>query len=234
MSISRSVHVAGDATVAEWYRRQTTPEYSLAFDLALPASLAGPLLAVLSAPELTVELLKRVTGPIHLAVCEWMKPSTSIAQFAPWAQSDVIAVRWQEAAGSYTQLLWAEPEARAASEIAAALRQAALPGATLYVIASGPLRRWLPAWQRPPFPAQQPLNAGGVVAALNVTGWEVESRIAFHGPRSIAWSWMYRLAEAFGRPDLGDRCLFAMRATYQEPGWLWPLAPLALIRARAS
>ncbi len=131
-------------------------------------------------------------------------------------------------------MVWAEPEAASAEETLQAISHLAAPEASLRVITSTSLRRFLPAWQAGPLPAERPLAAGPVGLLLSSKGWRIDQKTVFHGPRSIWWSYLARAAEKMGRPDWADRCLFAVRQAYREPGWLWRLGPLALIQARAG
>lgn len=217
------------------YLQRNTPEYNQAFDLAVGAHPAPnePTLLVLSSPAHATEVLKRCSAPLHIASAS----AFDVAQFANqaqgWAWGAIEAVTLEQAPGAYTRLIWAEPETASAPTIASHLRRLAAPQATLRVIASSFLRRYLPAWQTPPYPAVRPLTPGHTLRVLRTAGWQVEASIAFHGPRASLWGLLRGLAEMVGRPDWGDRCSLAMRTYYREPGWLWPLAPLALIHARA-
>ena len=223
-------------TVETLYLRRTTPEYRQAFDLAVSGCQpeAEPVLVVSSSAIHAVELLKRCRAPLYFAGTGAFDAVQFAAEASHWAWGLIKPVRLATHDQRYSTMIWAEPEAASAAETLQALSRLAARGATLSVIASAPLRRFLPAWQASPFPAERPLAAGRVGRLLSSRGWQIDQRIVFHGPRSIFWSYLARVADRIRRPDWGDRCLFAMRRTYLEPGWLWPLAPLALIQARAA
>jgi hypothetical protein len=223
-------------TVESLYLRNPTMEYGQAFDLAVLGwdLAAGPALAVASSPVHAVEWLKRWPGALHLAGSGDFDAAGFVSQARGWAWGPLEAVTLEPTGRRYNDIAWAEPETHTAATLAAALHRLARPGACLSVIASSRLRRHLPAWQTAPLPATHPLSPGALGQVLRATDWQPHHGTAFHGPRSIVWTRLAQLAERLGRPDWGDRCLFAMRASYQEPGWLWPLAPLALTRARAA
>jgi hypothetical protein len=217
------------------YLRPSTPEYRQAFDLALSASQpeAEPLLVVSSSAIHAVELLKRCRAPLVFAGTGGFDAVQFAVEASDWAWGPIQPVRLAAHDRRYTRMLWAEPEVASAEATLQALSRLAVRGASMNVIASASLRRFLPAWQAAPPPAVRPLAPGPVGRLLASNGWRVERTIVFHGPRSIFWSYLARAAGRIQRPDWGDRCRFAMRRTYREAGWLWPLAPLALIQARA-
>lgn len=221
-------------SVEALYLRSPSPEYQQAFDLAAARlnDAPGQALVVLSSPAHATEFLKRCAGPLDFASAGRFDAQGFIAAAGGWAWGPVRAVSLDGAAGTYSAITWAEPERDSAAAIAASMRSRACAGASLDVLATSALRRFLPAWQRQPLPASQPLSVGETARCLRRAGWQVEQMIAFHGPRSLAWSRLAQAAAVLRRPDWEDRIQFAMRACYREKGWLWPLAPLALIRAR--
>ena len=156
-----------------------------------------------------------------------------IASAQEWRWGKVEAIGLESPNPVYRSLLWAEPETQSAAKTARHLRRLALPHASLEIITSGPLHRYLPAWQCESQPAFQPLSPGAVGRLLSNSGWRVDQVISFHGPRAIAWNWLARLARILRQWDWEDKCTQRMWARYREAGWLWRLAPLALIRARA-
>ncbi len=222
-------------TLADLYLRRPTPEYAKAFDLIAARFNAseGRALIVLSSPAHAAELLKRCPRPLDVASADSFEADPFVQSARKWAWGPIRTASLNQNHEAYAALAWAEPEAHSALSVAEALRRRAAPNATLDVIASAPLRRYLPAWQTSPRPAMQPLNPPGVLRALRAVRWRIEDVNVFHGPRAILWSTLFRTAEWLGRPDWADRCLFAMRSNYREPGWLWPFAPLALIHAQA-
>lgn len=223
-------------TIEDLYLRRGIWEYSQAFDLAA-AALAradGPALVVSSSAVHAVELLKRCSVPLDMAGTGSFDPYEFAALAQPWSWGPIRAVRLPGDAGPYAAMLWAEPEAASATTVARALRQVAAPAATLDVIASAPLRRYLPLWQVQPLPARQPLTPAAARRRLEAAGWQVQRQVALHGPRAIAWARLSQFAEALGRSDWADRFLFAVRRQYCEAGWCWPLAPLTWMRVRLN
>jgi hypothetical protein len=213
-----------------------TPEYRGAFDLAAQGLNAaeGRALAVFSSAVGAVEVLKRCPGPVEMVGTGAFNAAQFLSEMQDWAWGPVKAVSLPgENVRPYAAILWAEPEAGSAGVVAGQLRRLAEPGAGLWVLATNGLRRFLPAWGAEPRPATSPLSPRGVLKLLREAGWGVVDRVGFHGLRSIAWGYALRLAESLGRPDWGDRCRLGMRAAYQEEGWLWHSATLALIHARA-
>ena len=230
--------MAGDLawTVETLYLRPTTPEYRQAFDLAMSGCQpeAEPVLVVSSSAMHAVELLKRCRAPLVFAGTGAFDAVQFAAEAGQWAWGPIKPVRLATDDQRYSTIIWAEPEAASAAETLQALCRLAVRGTTMSVIASASLRRFLPAWQATPRPAERPLSPGPVGRLLTSKGWQIDQSIVFHGPRSIFWSYLARAADRIRRPDWGDRCQFAMHRTYREAGWLWPLAPLALIQARTA
>jgi hypothetical protein len=134
----------------------------------------------------------------------------------------------------YGILIWAEPEDPQASVISQQLRALVVNQTRLVVINSGPLRNFLPARKAQSQPGDRPLSSRRVKQILRTASWQVESCLVFHGPRSIAWTYLHRAGAILNRPDWSDRLLFAIRNSYQDPGWVWWLSPLSLICARAA
>lgn len=222
------------AALAGLFLHQPTYEFRWALDRAAASlSTAAPALAVVSSPFYVVELLRRAGSPLHLASRSEFNLSLWLRHASQWAWQKPKLVDLSAPAG-YSALLWAEPEAGTAPETANLLRQRALPGTRLQVIASTALRRYLPAWRLPTPPAQAPLPAGTVLHLLRAAGWQVESLHGYHGPRAIAWTNLARLSQALGRPDWADRASFAMRASYIEQGLLCKISPLLLISCRPA
>jgi hypothetical protein len=228
--------MASRQTIDALYLRPQSWEYSQAFDLGAATLNGGPqpALAVVSSAVHAVELLKRCHAAVELVGTGAFDAADFARAAQPWSWGPLRAVQLEQLSGRYAALLWAEPEAACVTPVARRLREVAAVGATLDVIASAPLRRLLPIWREQPQPAEQPLTPGAARRALKQAGWQVESQVAIHGPRAFVWSRLSQLAQACGRPDWADRCLFALRSQYREAGWLWPLAPVALIRARVG
>lgn len=221
-------------TIDDIYLLRPTPEYGQAFDLATRAlkPADSKVLAVVSSTVHAVELLKRCPNHLEFASTPAFDAAIFVAAARDWAWGPIEAVSLEDLAGPYGTIVWAEPEVYSTTAVLRALRSRAIGAAALHVIASSALRSQLPAWQTQPHPALHPVTPGVMIRLLRKTGWQIESFTSFHGPRSILLGWLVRLFEASGRSDWGDRCRFAMRANYRQPGWLWPLSPVALIQAR--
>lgn len=222
-----------DLSLLSLYLRTPSLEYREAFNLAIKEHWlrCEPILVLASSAVHAVELFRRCRAPLHI----WSSVDYDAAQWIVEGQSlacgPVCAVSPSEHEPTYTAIVWAEPERHTAKKVIQAFNGLAVPGTNLNIINSGPLHRFLPAWQTAPYPASNPLFPGEVALLITACGWKIDQQIAFHGPRSIFWSWLARMADRIGRPDWADRSLLAMRSVYQDPGWLWPLAPLVLIQA---
>ena len=218
------------------YMSHPSQEYRQAFDLAADYlnKSEGKALCTLSSAIHAVELLKRCPRPLELAGTGSFDVCGFIAAAAGWSWGDLQAVQLDGLSPGYNILIWAEPEYPQASVISQQLRALAVNQTRLVVINSGPLRNFLPAWKAQPQPGERPLSLRRVKQILRTTSWQVESSLVFHGPRSIAWSYLRRAGTILRRPDWSDRLLFAMRNSYQDPGWIWWLSPLSLICARVA
>lgn len=224
----------GFSQVQAIYVRRPSPEYARAFDQAADRLNRpdGAALAVVSSPVHAVELLKRCTVPLALCGTGAFDANTFAGPAVSWAQNTLTSTDLRSEGRQYSCMLWAEPEELSAVEMANRMAGTAVIGTTLDVIVSAPLRRFLPEWRKLPLPAEKPIRPSKVIEVLRAAGWQVEQPVAFHGPRSMGWNFLARAAGLAGRPDWSDRCLSAMQTGYREPGWLWPLAHLVLIRAQ--
>ena len=130
--------------------------------------------------------------------------------------------------------LWVEPLAatwRADLDVLAG----ALPGgAPLAIVVSRPLARLLPerrAWGGRPL-GLRPGGIGRLCRALPRAGFALEASHSVHTPVAIGLNIASRLAERWGRPDLGDRLHAAARLRYGTQGPLAALSTVALLIAR--
>lgn len=215
------------------YLQAPTPEFRQALDLAVAPlqGAAGEVLALVSSPFYAVEVLRRVTRPLVLAGSPGFELQPWLEHLRAWSWAEVQALAVGES-GAFQAILWAEPQRPSSAKLAAWLRQVAAPGASLSVIASTGLRRFLPAWQGASRPATDPLPAAQLSALLRQAGWQPAEQCGFHGPRSVGWTLLMRLAEALGRPDWADRARFGMRNSFIEIGWVSKYCPLNFIRAQ--
>ena len=219
------------------YIYRTRPEYNQALNLAaqvLGAS-GGRVLALLSAPIFATELYKRCPFLLEFSGGQAFGDMAQFIHFSKgWAWGGVSEASIDALpATTYKSFFWAEPELESATEVARRLRQVAVPGARLVVIASSFLRRFLPEWSQSAEPlSANPVSPRKVLQLLTSAGWHIERQVGFHGPRAVFLGVLYRVALQAGRLDWADRCLFASRAAYQETGWLVNYAPVVLIQAR--
>ncbi len=223
-------------SVADLYLRRSPAEYSRAFDRAAATleAAAGPALVVASSPTFAIEFLRRCHRPLDFAAVGTFAAPAFVDAARQWAAGPIRAVSLETGLGVYAACAWPEPDAGLATRIARTLASRARPGASLEVIAASYLSRWLPAWQALPPSASCRLSPGAAMTVLRANGWRIDETIAYHGPRAAAWARLGVLLEGLGRPNWADRARLAMWARYQEKGWLWPLAPLALIRAHLA
>lgn len=219
-------------TIETLYLRTPTAEFRMALDRAVAGLAASPLFAVISSPFYLVELLRRIPGDLEVVgdgsfnLEPWLVPA------AEWAWGSLVPGSLN-AGGKYSSLLWAEPGIGKAESTAEGLRRAAAPQALLYVVVSGFLRGYLPAWQQELRPAQSPKSGQTIPGLLQRSGWWVEQVLGLHSPAAVFWTMAMRLAGLVSRPDWEDRARLAMRAAYWQKGVMWRLCPMALIRARA-
>jgi hypothetical protein len=218
------------------YVKNPSQEYRQAFDLTAEYinMTEGKVLCTLSSAIHAVELLKRCPRSLELAGTGLFDVYEFIAAAADWAWGDLQAVELGGLSPGYDILIWVEPEDLQASLISQQLRALAVNQTRLVVINSGPLRNFLPARKAQIQRGDKPLSPRRVKQILRTASWQVESCLVFHGPRSIAWTYLHRAGVILNRPDWSDRLLFAMRNSYQDPGWIWWLSPLSLICARAA
>jgi hypothetical protein len=178
-------------------------EYRYALDAAMPVlASAGPPLVLCNVPELEHEVRQRV------------------AQRAGAARVDAA--------------LWVEPLLQSWQVDLAFLSDVLSEGGPLVVVASRPLARTLP--ERRPW-GGRPLGfaPGGVWRlrrALTPAGLTLEGTYGLHAAPAVWLSLLSRLAERWGRPDLGDRLHFAARLRYCASGRLAAWSTVALLVAR--
>lgn len=228
--------VTFEADIQNQYLYSPTPEYNQALDLAA-ASLnraSGNVAAVLTSSFYAVELLKRIPGALDFVNMGAFDLANFITSAQGWAWGRIQEVTLDQNQRNYHAVMWAEPEVENAAEISLALRNIVNKDAYLAVIVPTRLRRFLPDTPASILTTKKQPTPMSMVSMLEAAGWGIQCRAAFHGPRAFAWSLFARAAHVLRRPDWGDRCLFAMRAHYMEPGWLWPLTPLTLILAKSG
>jgi hypothetical protein len=227
------MNIASNQPISSLYLHSPSLEYRQVFSQALQRDEFHnePILAAMSSVVHMVELLKRCHLPLHILSSDEFDAAQFTIEAQRYAWGPMHAVSPGASGTTYTSLVWAEPEVHSITNILQIFERLAAPGAILSIISSGPLRRFLPAWKDVPTPARQPLSPGKVVRLISAFGWKIDRQVAFHGPRSIFWSLLWRVAEGLGRPDWADRCLFAVRRAYQEPGWLWAVSTVTLIQA---
>jgi hypothetical protein len=89
------------------------------------------------------------------------------------------------------------------------------PGGRLYVVAAGPLARFL-AERRDGSGA--PLGARAVASAARAAGFRVVERLGIHPPAAVLAHYAGEAALALGRRDWRDRRHFAMRRDFVTTG----------------
>lgn len=221
-----------------WVERPSL-EYQHAFDCCAVAlqPIAGSIAVLASHPFYGRELAARLDGrqARFFATPAWdLAPEEMRAWLGAEGtstQTDLESV----AASGVVAAVWAEPEREGGRKVLARIEGVMAPAGRLYVVASGPLRRYLPEWQSRAWGAAQcPAGYRATLRWLRMAGWQVEARYGFHGPRSVLWGLAVRCAAAGGRRDWADRCLAAMRAHYVVQGWISILAAVALLVARKA
>jgi hypothetical protein len=76
------------------------------------------------------------------------------------------------------------------------------------------------------------ITAGQVQKILVQAGWKLDQTIAFYGPRARVWQFLADRFERMQYYEWSDRCNLMLQSQMKEPGWLWRVSRLALIRAR--
>lgn len=130
---------------------------------------------------------------------------------------------------SFSAIGWVEPLSNDAGHLQL-LAQGLEPGGRLYLIAGGPLSRFLT--DRRQRNDADYLSAHRAQSLLKQHGFRVVQRLGVHGPRAIGWHYAGEAAYRLGRPAWRDRAHFAMRRDFVEPGAANQLAALVLITAK--
>jgi hypothetical protein len=217
------------------YTKNLAREYRQAFDYA--ASLLvpgnGKTLCVLSSNVYAVELIKRIPTPLCLTGVNGFDAAGFISRASAWAWGDLESGAIDGSAEKFEAILWAAPESGQYEFISHQLHHRATPGTRLIIVVRGLLHRFIP------YPGSMLNNNLELLLpyfllnSLQKTGWHIEYKLGFHGPRSIFWSCIHHLYSRSGRQDWADQALFSIRNSYLEAGMFWWLSPLLLIRAGA-
>lgn len=217
------------------YPKNPAKEYRQAFDyttsLLVPDN--GKTLCVLSSNVYAVELIKRVPNPLILIGVNGFDAAEFIAQASGWAWGDLALGSIDGLAEKFEEILWAVPETDQFEFISHQLHQHAIQGTKLIIVVKGVLHRFLPETEFMPKNNLELLLPHFLLNTLKNTGWHIEHKLGFHGPRSIFWSCIHHLCSSMGRQDWADQAQFSTRESYQEAGQFWWLSPLLIIRAKA-
>ena len=220
-----------------FYSRPGT-EYVRAANLATYAVIGGnrPILAVLSSSFHAVEILKRSPSSLSIAGTGSFNPVIFAEHMSAWSWGDIRPTKLEEETEQFKTIIWAEPKRDTADLTLRNIKFLAKHGSDLQIITSSGIKWLFPKTggrnATKPRSGDSPLLPNGMVNLLRMRGWKVDGVVPFLGPRAAFWK---ALGENFQRVNMlywSDRCFQTMRSQLREPGWLWPLAPLALIRAR--
>lgn len=139
---------------------------------------------------------------------------------------------WSE--GEPSIALWIEPLTGNWRSNLQMLADTMTADSRLIIIASRPLARLLPEQRRNPSHSLG-RTAGGIPRlrrALRGAGFRITETHGIHTVVAVALSLGGTLISRCGRPDVGDRLLFASRLHYTTHGLLAPLSTVTLLFAR--
>lgn len=218
------------------YTKHPAREYRQAFDLvgSWLNHTDGAKLCLLSSSVFAVELLKRCPHQLDLIGTDGFDAAGFISRSLDWNWGELKLGSIDVQDNKYEIIIWVEPITSQPYLISRQLCRVALPKAKLFVISPGLLNRFIPSGVMLSHNEQKLLIPYQFTQTLKNTGWQIESTMGFHGPRSILWNGFYRLSTQMGRLDWADKLLFVMRSSYQESGRLWWLSPLSIICASAN
>lgn len=216
------------------YTRSSSLEYQYAFDLcaARAYAAAGSVALVASSAFYSAEIGRRMTGCTLVPTSPAAGPVDGLASLNGDRIQSIPLAGWNREAGT---VVWAEPEPEGSDAVLGAIGRNLSAGGSLYAVSSSGLARALPEWKQDAAPGgRRPLGPRRTLALLRAATFVIEEMYGFHGPASVAWSYLSRAAAGIGRADLADRCHFQMRATYVVSGWLSLLAPVCVIVAHCG
>ncbi len=218
------------------YLNQPSREYRLSFDMIADHinNTKRKSLCLCSSAIYVVELLKRCSCKLDIAGTRSFDADEFMSSFDGWVCEGIQTVELDIFPPDYDVIVWVEPGEYQVDLVFHKLRELADNDTKLLVINRGPLMRVLPVWKTKIQPGARLLSQWRLNQILNAAGWQVESVLVFHGPRSIFWSFLLRASTIMKRPDWSDRFIFAMRNTFQEPEWIWWLSTLSLTCARVA
>ena len=225
--------------VDQLYWSRPNPEIMRAFNMATYAltNRRLPTLAIVSSSLYAVEIMKRSSNSLALAGTGTFDPKLFTEIMVPWAWGDVHPVELASERERYATILWAHPLKESVEAVLNRLRFLAERSCDLEVFVASGIRWGLPrlAGNRKSNAAKtrdMPLYPAEIINLLKLYEWQVDTLIPYNGPRAELWR---GLAGIFNRLNWllwSDRCSQMMRSQLREPGWLWRLAPMVLIRAR--
>jgi hypothetical protein len=180
--------------------------YLYAFDwLAVQlAAVAGPVTALVTQPFHGVELLRRLPD---LSFLEPLPPEVVRAGLS----LGITPVRTLAEGVELDALAWLEPRREDAHQLLA-LRRRLRPGGKLYLLAGGPLARFLAERQQSTVAAYWPVTEAQ--AELSQNGFQLQSAFALHGLVAVAWHYLGEWCDRLGRRHWRDRAHFAMRRAF--------------------
>lgn len=121
-------------------------------------------------------------------------------------------------------LAWLEPRRADAAQMPT-IRQRLQPGGLLYLLAAGPLARFLAERQQNEA-AGDPWPAAEALTTLTAAGFRLQSAFALHGLEAVAWHCLGEGCARLGQRHWRDRAHFAMRRAFVTP--FSPYRPFAI------
>jgi hypothetical protein len=169
----------------------------------------GPIACLISSHFHLIEMLRRLPDislltpvPEDLEIAAKMV-SLSRPRIAEPNERGFAAVAWLEPCAEHRVVLpW--------------LRRILSPEGRLFVVAGGRLGRFLTDRRRPDFAHRDHLHAPRVMPMLKHSGFNVQASVGWQDLRATGWHYLGEAARRLGRPDIRDRCHFAMRARFSN------------------
>ena len=221
-------------TAGRLYYSRPDQAFMRAFNQATFAQQTGKgiTLAVVSSSFYAVEMLKRMSFKLDLAGTNSFNPQLFAEHMGQWAFGEMVPVDLFDLRENYNFILWAEPKVGSANYTLELLSNAALRGSELAIIVSSDYGFLFQSKTGRPKTKARVLMPGKTKVLLEEFGWKVDAVIGFDGPKAKLWNFLASKFIKTNNLHWSDRCYQMQQLKMREPGWLWPLSRLVLIRAR--
>jgi hypothetical protein len=191
-------------------------------------------LAILSSSFFAVETIKRTPYPIKIVGTGVFDSSLFADHMRRWAWGEIEPVQLNELKGTFSAMLWAEPQKRDSRQVLGVLDQIAARGCSLDVIIGSGGIRIAARKISDGLKDREGTTPQQVIKLLRRFRWQVDTIVPYYGPRYTFWRGLSNLFLKTGRLNWSDRCIQTLNSRMREPAWLWRLASLVMIRARKT